>query len=122
MRLTIPATILLSGLAWGQGRTELRATLGLAAFLDESLQHTLVAGGSFRYYLNRRLSLGPEFLYMRNSKADQDFEIAPTLAFDLTRPGTRVSPYLRDRAKTTLQLWPDGVVPLGQRLMTMQPE
>jgi hypothetical protein len=68
-----------AGVAYAQGQVEARASFGHAAFVDESFLHHFVAGGSFRFYLIRRLSLEPEFLSMRNTSRDQDWVVLPNL-------------------------------------------
>jgi hypothetical protein len=86
--------LLAAGLACAQGRVEVRGTFGHAAFVDESFLHHAVAGASARFYLNRRLSFEPEFLYMRNTSRDQDRVVLPSVVLDLTRGEARVKPYV----------------------------
>jgi hypothetical protein len=85
---------LAAGLACAQGRVEARATAGHAAFVDESFLHHFAAGGSVRFYVTRRLSFEPEFLYLRNTSRDQDWVVLPNVVFDLTRRDARVKPYV----------------------------
>src|SRR5687767_10032601 len=67
-------------------KAEVKATFGGAAFDETS--HS-VFGGSARFYVTRRLSVEPEFLYMRNSSRDQDYLLQPNVAFDLADPTGR---------------------------------
>ncbi|HYJ84947.1 MAG TPA: outer membrane beta-barrel protein [Pyrinomonadaceae bacterium] len=72
-------------------KAEVKATFGGAAFDETS--HS-VFGGSARFYVTRRLSVEPEFLYMRNSDTDQDYLFQPNVAFDLSDPTGRFVPYV----------------------------
>lgn len=94
MSLRRLVVLLLTVAACAQNRVEVRATFGQAAFLDESLLNHTLAGGSARFYLTRRLSVEPEFLYLRASRRDQDWMFVPSVALDLRRPGGRVTPYV----------------------------
>lgn len=75
-------------------KVEVKATFGLAGFGDDASAVHVVGGGAFRFYLTRRLSVEPEFLYMRNSPNDQDYVFTPSVAFDLTDPTKKVVPYI----------------------------
>ena len=70
---------------------EVRATAGGVAFDETS--HSAY-GLSARFYVTRRLSVEPEFLYMRNSDTDQDYLFQPNVAFDLVDPTGRLVPYV----------------------------
>jgi hypothetical protein len=75
-------------------KVEVKATFGAAGFGDEvSIPH-VVAGGSLRFYVTRRLSVEPELLYMRHSPNDQDYVFTPGVAYDLRDPTKRVVPYV----------------------------
>ena len=63
-----------------------------SAVFGEDLEHTLV-GGSVRAYVTKRLSIEPEYLYLRRSKDDQDHLVQMNVAFDLTDPTKRFVPY-----------------------------
>ena len=75
-------------------RVEVKATFGASGFGDELEYPHVVAGGSVRFYLTRRLSVGPELLYMRRSRDDQDYLFVPSVAYDLTDPRKRAVPSL----------------------------
>ena len=75
-------------------KVEVRATFGGAGFGDGASIPHVVGGGAVRFYLTRRLSVEPEFLYMRHSAADEDFVFTPSVAVDLTDPTKKVVPYL----------------------------
>lgn len=73
-------------------RAEVKAIVGGASF-GEEIPHGVV-GGAVRIYLSPRISLEPEFLYMRHSRNDQDFLFQPNIAVDLTQPNGRIVPYV----------------------------
>ena len=75
-------------------KVEVKATFGGAGFGEDADIPHAVGGGSVRIYLTRRLSVEPEFLYMRNGENDQDYVFTPSLAVDLRDPTKRVVPYL----------------------------
>lgn len=75
-------------------KVEVKATFGSAGFGDELEYPHFVVGGSVRFYLTRRLSVGPELLYMRRSRDDQDYLFTPAVAYDLTDPRKKVVPYI----------------------------
>jgi Outer membrane protein beta-barrel domain len=72
-------------------KVEGKVIFGSAVF-GEDLEHTLV-GGSVRAYVTKRLSIEPEYLYLRRSKDDQDHLVQMNVAFDLTDPTKRFVPY-----------------------------
>src|SRR5688500_13489982 len=72
-------------------RVEAKAIFGTALF-GEDLQHTLV-GGAVRVYVTKRLSLEPEYLYLRRSEDDQDHLGQINVAYDFTDPTKRVVAY-----------------------------
>lgn len=76
-------------------KAEIKLTVGAAGFTSEQgrIPHG-VAGGSVRIYVTPRVSVEPEFLYLRNSPDDQDYLIQPSLAYDLTDPTKRFVPYV----------------------------
>jgi hypothetical protein len=81
--LTAAAAVILSCLGQAAAQDELtppkvevKATFGGAAFDETS--HT-VFGGSARFYVTRRLSVEPEFLYLRNSSNDRTTSFSRTL-------------------------------------------
>ena len=73
-------------------RAEVKAIVGGASFGEEG-PHGVV-GGAVRIYLSPRISLEPEFLYMRHSRNDQDYFFQPNIAVDLTQPTGRFVPYV----------------------------
>jgi len=72
-------------------KVEGKVIFGSAVF-GEDLEHTLV-GGSVRAYVTKRLSIEPEYLYLRRSKDDQDHLVQMNVALDLTDPTKRFVPY-----------------------------
>jgi len=73
-------------------KVEGKVILGSAVF-GEDLEHTLV-GGAVRAYVTKRLSIEPEYLYLRRSEDDQDNLVQMNVAFDFTDPRKRFVPYV----------------------------
>ena len=78
----------------GKGAIEGHLTIGPAWFLDEDFPAHLTVGGSLRAFLTDRLSVEPEFLYLRESASDQDYLLTASVAYDLARSGRRAIPYV----------------------------
>ena len=74
-------------------KAEVKGTAGGALFGEGEVPHVLV-GGSFRFYVTRRISVEPEFLYLRHSENDEDYIVQPNVAVDLREPNKKVVPYL----------------------------
>jgi hypothetical protein len=74
-------------------KAEVKGTAGGALFGEGEVPHVLV-GGSFRFYVTRRVSVEPEFLYLRHSENDEDYIVQPNVAVDLRQPNKTVVPYL----------------------------
>ena len=72
-------------------RIEGKVIFGSAVF-GEDLEHKLV-GGAVRVYVTKRLSLEPEYLYLRRSENDQDHLVQMNVAYDFTDPTKRVVAY-----------------------------
>lgn len=78
----------------------LEGTLGWAGFGDEGLIHHGLAGAGARFYVTRRLSIGPEVTYLRGPGGDRDLMVTGNVVFDLlapapsARPPRRVTPFL----------------------------
>ncbi|HEV3484015.1 MAG TPA: hypothetical protein VG106_01305 [Vicinamibacterales bacterium] len=74
------------------------ATVGHAAFLDEDPIEHSIFGGSVRFALTPRLSVGPEIVYMIGPGHDRDMFVTGNLWFDLLGADggspRRVTPYL----------------------------
>ena len=68
-----------------------KVIFGSATFGDD-IEHKVV-GGAVRVYVTKRISIEPEFLYMRNGADDEDFIVQPNVAFDLTDPTKRFVAY-----------------------------
>jgi hypothetical protein len=72
---------------------------GWAGFLDDARIDHAVVGGGIRIHLTPRISIGPEFVYMRGPGTDRDLFLTGNLTFDVwtPRPGERrgsVVPFL----------------------------
>src|ERR1051325_3011729 len=71
-------------------KVEGKVIFGSAVF-GEDLEHKLV-GGAVRAYVTKRLSIEPEYLYLRRSENDQDNLVQMNVAFDFTDPTKRFVP------------------------------
>ena len=63
-----------------------------SAIFNEDTEHKVV-GGAVRVYVTKRLSIEPEYLYLRHSDNDQDQLVQPNVAFDFTDPTKRFVAY-----------------------------
>ena len=72
-------------------KIEAKVIVGGANF-GEDLPHGLV-GGAVRFYVTKRLSVEPEYLYLRHSEDDQDQIFQPNVAYDFTDPRKRFVAY-----------------------------
>src|SRR5215204_6491140 len=59
-----------------------------SALFDNDTEHKVV-GGAVRVYVTKRLSIEPEYLYLRHSDKDQDHIVQPNIVFDITDPTKR---------------------------------
>jgi len=72
-------------------KVEGKVILGSAIFKGD-LEHKIV-GGAVRIYLTKRVSIEPEYLYLRHSDNDEDQLIQPNIAVDFTDPTKRFVVY-----------------------------
>ena len=72
-------------------KVEGKVIFGSAIFNNDS-EHKVV-GGAVRVYVTERLSIEPEYLYMRHSDDDQDHLVQPNIAVDITDPTKRFVAY-----------------------------
>lgn len=72
-------------------KVEGKVIYGSATFGDD-IEHKLV-GGAVRVYLTERLSIEPEYLYLRHSDNDQDHLVQPNVVVDFTDPTKRFVAY-----------------------------
>ena len=72
-------------------KVEAKVIFGSAIF-GEDLEHKVV-GGAVRAYVTKRVSIEPEYLYLRRSENDQDNLVQLNVAFDFTDPTKRFVPY-----------------------------
>lgn len=86
--------LMLAAVAFAEqrGTVEAKGSLGLTSFVDESANNHLQTGGSVRLYLTSRLSLEPEFQYLRGSAGHHDVVFLPNVNWDF-RSGKRIVPY-----------------------------
>jgi len=93
--------VLLPGLAVAQTHTgpsgAVELTGGYAGFVDDATIHHAVAGGSARWYVSPRVSIGPEVVYMKGPANDRDLFVTGNVTIDLAgsygRP-SRVVPFV----------------------------
>lgn len=72
-------------------KVEGKVIVGSAIFGDD-IEHKVV-GGAVRVYITKRLSIEPEYLYLRHSENDQDQMFQPNVAYDFTDPTKRFVAY-----------------------------
>jgi hypothetical protein len=68
-------------------KAEAKVIFGGAAF-DEDNEHKLV-GGAVRAYITKRISIEPEYLYLRDSARDQDHLVQANVAYDFATDRTQ---------------------------------
>jgi hypothetical protein len=77
--------------------TAVEVNTGYAAFADEAPVEHFAIGGAPRFYVSKRVSLGPEFIYMVGPGEDRDFFLTGNVWFDFVRPPdsgvNRLTPY-----------------------------
>lgn len=82
----------------GPPRAVVEGALGWAGFGDESIVHHTLLGVSARYYLTRRISIGPELQYMVGPGSDRDTVLTGNVVVDLLAPTAtrprRTTPYV----------------------------
>ena len=72
-------------------KVEGKVIFGSAIFNDD-IEHKVV-GGAVRVYVTERVSIEPEYLYLRHSDNDQDQLVQPNIAIDFTNPTSRFVAY-----------------------------
>ena len=72
-------------------KVEGKVILGGANF-GEEIPHGLV-GTALRVYVTKRVSIEPEYLFLRHSENDQDQIFQVNVAYDFTEPTKRFVPY-----------------------------
>ena len=93
MRLGILAALLLCALpALGQRQVDVKGSIGVASFVDDSADNHLLTGGSVRLYVTRRFSIEPELLYLYRDSRHHDIVLMPNFVYDFG--GSRVVPYV----------------------------
>jgi len=91
--------LVLAGPAFAQPAAPLvvEATVGYAGFVDDALIAHGLVGGTVRWSLTPRLSVGPEITYMVGPGSDRDLFVTGNLTWDLFRGAARpglVVPYV----------------------------
>jgi hypothetical protein len=61
----------------------LEATAGWAGFVDDAMISHGIVGGSARWSITPRLSVGPEIVYMKGPRDDRDLFVTGNVTFDL---------------------------------------
>jgi hypothetical protein len=73
-------------------------SLGWAGFGDEGIVHHTLLGAGARYYLWRRVSIGPELQYMVGPGSDRDLIVTGNVVVDVLAPTIdrprRTTPYV----------------------------
>ena len=93
MRFALAALLMLSAVPLSaQRQVDVKGSIGIASFLDESFDHHLLTGASARFYITRRFSIEPEVLYLRRGRTHSDIIIMPNVVWDFG--GERVVPYV----------------------------
>ena len=59
---------------------------GHGGFLDDSVIPHTVLGGAARFYLTRRIGVGPEFVYMWGPRFDRDLFLTGNMTWDVLSP------------------------------------
>lgn len=75
-----------------QRQVDVKGSVGMTGFGDEGLENHLLLSASSRVYLTRRLSIEPEFQYLRGEGRHYDIVFAPAVVWDFG--GRRVVPYV----------------------------
>ena len=70
-------------------QTAVEATAGMAGFVDDAVIGHGVIGVGTRTYLSPRVSIGPEFVYMRGPGSDRDLFLTGNITYEFGRPNTR---------------------------------
>ena len=68
-------------------KAEAKVIFGGAAF-DDDTGHVLV-GGAVRAYVTKRISIEPEYLFLRNTERDQDHLLGASVAYDFATDRTK---------------------------------
>lgn len=72
-------------------------SVGWAGFGDEGIVHHTLLGAGARYYVSRRISIGPELQYMIGPDSDRDLILTGNLVVDVLAPTAdrprRTTPY-----------------------------
>jgi hypothetical protein len=73
-------------------------SVGWAGFGDEGIVHHALLGAGARYYVSRRISIGPELQYMIGPDSDRDLILTGNLVVDVLAPTAdrprRTTPYV----------------------------
>lgn len=72
-------------------KVEGKVIFGSAVF-GEDIEHKFV-GAAVRVHVTKRLSIEPEYLYLRHSENDQDQLVQPNVVYDFTDPTKRAVAY-----------------------------
>jgi len=74
-------------------KVEGKVIFGSAVFGDDVDNEHKLVGASVRAYVTKRLSIEPEYLYLRHTENDQDQLFQPNVAYDFTDPTKRLVAY-----------------------------
>jgi hypothetical protein len=96
-RLLAAALLLVATPAFAQSPgAAAEVAAGYAGFVDDAYIDHFVIGGTTRFYLSPRISVGPELVYMRGPGEDRDLFVTGNVTFDVLSPRAerRVTPFL----------------------------
>src|SRR5580765_8325437 len=85
-------------LAQDKPRPIVEFVTGYAGFVDENWINRTMIGGGGRFFVSRRVAIGPEFVYLKGANSEHDLTITGNVTIDLlleeaTAP-RRVIPYI----------------------------
>lgn len=86
------AVLALAGSTFAQRAVDIRGTVGVAGFVDESEAHESV-GTSARFYVTRRFAIEPELQYLKLNRNHSDWLFMPNMSFNFRSLDKRVVPY-----------------------------
>jgi len=71
---------------------------GYAGFVDENWIDRTMIGGGGRFFISRRVAIGPEFVYLKGANSEHDLTLTGNVTIDLLREESttprRVIPYI----------------------------
>src|SRR5262245_12359792 len=85
-------------LAQDRPRPIVEFVTGYAGFVDENWIDRTMIGGGGRFFVSRRVAIGPEFVYLKGANSEHDLTLTGNVTVDLLREESttvrRVIPYV----------------------------